>query len=325
MAIAYSQNTVVYTTGIRADTSANFRADMDVVLLAAGWVHSTATVTNGIIYDITSPQGLGARCVVFDTNTNTSTAPSTVSFQFQGTTGTNTGYIHAIAIETTSSYIQGYQAVAGICQLFFSLPGIGFFNPDVGGHPPNSFAGGIPFIPDQVGAECVAQINNPLPTEIWWTCGAQSNRTDLRVQNYCILDYSYSLNGVATSGTSGGGDNDSFALRVYPIIQTNRDGAGITLMIPVQYDNLTQAYRLDPFIGWGGRIQGQIWDSYIETKTNTLEAIETFDEGVGTSTWINYASGPTGWQSNGNGCEAHSLFLMNGFVASGTGISNYAY
>lgn len=323
MPIAYSQATVIYTTGLRNDTSAHLRADLDTAFLAAGWVHTTNTVSNGWLYQCTSPQGLKANLLVQDTNT--AGTGNSILFQMQGTGATNTGWSHTLVCSNAgTAYSPGYQIVVGTCQFFISLPNVSYFNSSDGGHSANAVAGGIPFLPASTNTECTVEANGTLATELWWSCGATGGDTDFRTQNYCIEEFSYSSNGTATLGnTNTGNMDDKTALRIFPLVQTNANAPVTTLMVPEFYDNTNTAILMDCLVGWENQIQGQIWDSFIMTKTNTLEDVRVYSETWGTSTWINYSSAPTGWQHNGNGTIIFSLYLLTGTSAGGP--TNYVY
>lgn len=324
MAIAYSQSPIVYTTGLRQDTSPHLRADLDTALLSAGWVHTTNTVSNGFEYQCTSPQGLAARCQIYDTNTGGT--GNQLTFKFLGTAGTNTGWQHTLLCsQTGTSYNNGYQIVAGVCQFFVSLPGVSYLNPVGAGHFANAVAGGIPFLPNSTNTECTAETGGPLPTELWWSCGATGNHTDFRTQNYCIAEFSYSKNNTAYLGTTSGSfGDDKYALRLFPLVQTNANAPVTVLMVPVFYDTGSPGTPIfiDSLMGWGNQIQGQLWDSFMMTESKLLEDVQTFSETFGTSTWINYSNAPTGWQANGNGTLLFALYLMTGFQQ---GPGNYAY
>jgi hypothetical protein len=323
MAIAYSQaNPIVYATGIRTDSSPHCRADIDAALLIAGWVHTTNTISNGFEYSLTSPQGLGALCHIFDSNT--AGTGNQLTIQFLGTAGTNTGYPHVLScLSTGTAYAPGYSVIAGPCQMFLFLPGVGFFNPSEGGHAPNSVAGGIPFLPTSTNVDCVAQAQTPLPTELWWSCGADGGDTDFRVQNYCTYAFSYSKNNISYVPSAFGSD-DPNALRIFPLVQTNANTSAAILMVPVLYDTSPGVPLLiDTLVGWQNQVQGQIWDSFIMTKPMPLDDIQTYTETFGETSWSNYANAPTGWQHNGNGTEIYALYLL--FNYTPTALSNYAY
>lgn len=330
MGIAYSEGTVVYTTP-RSDTSAHFLADLDAALTSAGW--SGAAITGGTKYTIASPQGLQCKVKIFDDGATVFGGWHYLTVQFLSVDETLLGFAHKLLYGVPDYEAYGYELVANQCQLFVALRGI-TQEGVIGSLRHYSVAGGIPYVPSSVDPECAASAGpDAAVSRIFWSCGDAVFNTDFRNSRYCTSAYSYCLNGAVTvkaAASSEAGPENPYtgALQLYPLTMTG-DADAWYLRQPriVKYKSGDPLY-LHPFIGWGFKIQGQLWDAFMVSRDTTLDEIVTTretDAGGGTrlSTWLawNYQI-PSG-EKGGGGTWFATLYLLKGTAASG--IWNYAY
>src|SRR5262245_55843003 len=121
MGIAYTPDPskLVYQTAIDASTSANLRSALHGAVTAAGWTVA-ATLTNGRMYALESPQGLAAKCRIQDTGRAIPGVNSCVDVQFRSFDEVRLGKVHDVCYGASAGTLQVW---ANQCQLFISRPG----------------------------------------------------------------------------------------------------------------------------------------------------------------------------------------------------------
>jgi hypothetical protein len=335
MPIRFSGTIPVYTT-LRATSSAALRGDIDAAVLSVGWVH-TSTLTNGFTYTLTSPQGLACNCRIQDTGATEGTPLGTtenyLEVQFSGAgTSTTTGVVHRLIYSSTNtSYTGGYQLIAGVCQMFLSMPGVSN-QIMTGGHRANTVSGGIPAITDDVSSACTVS-GAPLITENWWSCGISKNGDQcLRTGRYFRNNYSYCLNGVVYNKdvtSSNDLDNyESMPLQLLPLTATqNIDFFAYVYPRVVKYNDDTPLV-IDALLGFHWKIVGQIWDAFQKSRDTTLDELVTSTEldSLGnpyTATWQAFNYGIPDENKGGSGTWFATLYLLRSLPI--TALGNYAY
>lgn len=317
MGIAYAQQKQVYAQ-FRCDTSAHFRADLDAILESVGWTNKTV-VSNGFKYTLFSPQGLTCKVLIKDEGATVGVLGyKAITFQFLSADETTFSRKYYLIYDHPDYNLIGYQVIAGYCQFFISLPGI-----SSGGWIAayaHSFAGGIPRIPEPTLVDCTAEMPGAI-SQTWWCCSSGVEtfgpEPNIRFNLWCRHYYSYSLNGTASDGP-GGENAQSQSLQLYTFKPTNNTEIGL-VPLTVYYSNGTPL-DIDPFVGWGSFIRGQIWDGFIRTAARAIDGVITTIEIDANGNQVNVV-----WKCYGS--EAYgSLYLrIEDFVPAIPIGSNYAY
>lgn len=334
MAVKFSGTQPVYST-LRADTSVHLRGDLDNALIGAGWTHDTV-LSSGYLYQLQSPQGLACKCRIQDTGaTETTTLGTTehyLEIQFQSDDTALQGVEHRLIYSSTNtSYAGGYQVIAGICQMFLSMPGI-TDEQMAGGHRANTVAGGIPAIPDDVSTPC--QITGaPTITDNWWSCGIAKNGDPCaRTSRYFRNNYSYCRNGILyTKDVVLTDDSDSYEtmpLQFLPLTATQNIDYFPYIYPQVLKYNDSVPLVIDALMGFHWVIVGQVWDAFQMSAPTSIDDIVTStetDEGNNsfTATWqaFNYHVPSDG--KGGVGTWFATLYLLRSMP--GEDLCNYAY
>ncbi len=272
MPVAYSQHKIVNGT-LRGDTTANFIADLELQLIAAGW-QLDRTLTGGYVYIMTSPDSvtLQAKVLVQDDVDYHTEHPSVDLYNFRGPV------IRFLNMaETVQSFqyqlrgaavYSGYQTVVGKSQIFISVPGHD-------GTGWSALAGGIPALPTDNGV-CVAGLTPPSITDFWWACGGAQWGFDFRTQANCYACMTYYLNGVAVISP----DNNNILpeaglLCLFPLTSPDTYSSGVINWPTVTY-LAHSVLNIDAFIGWGWNLRGEIWDAFLQTAATTLDQRGTY-------------------------------------------------
>ncbi len=277
MPVAYSSLPIVKST-TRADTAAHMIADLHAILTTAGWT-TVSSVTGGHKYTITSPQGFQAKLLIQDDINYKVDYPGpgatlynfrSMVFQFWDSTFTIPGFPHQVKADGTFS---GTQVIAGICQVFLSVPG---HTANETSYHWSSVAGGIPSRPNDTGP-CNAGIGAVTVTDIWWSCGGSQFPFDFRVQANCYACMTYYFNGTAVIAV----DNNNVRpydglLCLFPLAPVD------TYTIPVEFPAITYSAHtplcIDAFLGWEWAIKGQLWDAFLQTNAQVLDSIGSFSD-----------------------------------------------
>jgi hypothetical protein len=319
VAVAYSNHPVSHTT-IRSDTSAHLLADLDTALTAVGW--SSSVVTGGHKYTLTSPQGYTCKVKIWDAGDS-----NRIRVQFLSTDETLSGYVHPLLYGVAAVYNIGYELVAGRCQFFLAVIGITTQSLVVGTHD-YTVAGGIPYVPASVVPECTASAGSDATTQIWWSSGAGgSDYSDVRLGRVCSGGYSYCLNSTVFVSTAAGADSGlTSGLRIFPFTSVeNVDVWYAARPRAVKYGSGATMY-VEPYIGWGEQIRGQLWDAVQATKGQLLDTtlvtstIDTNGHAV-SLTWLVWNENIT--TRGGGGTYFSTLYLL--INNAGTSLYNYAY
>lgn len=285
MAIAYSHRFIFHGT-IQADTSANFRADTDTALLAAGWT-IIRSITDGKVYE-SSPapsSGLAMRLIVQDRGTGGFAGPYII-FQPMSVSEASVGIAHTIVYGNGN--IPHYQTIAGCSQFWISVPNA--VNPPITGDHSSSFACGVPCLPPGTlvapSPECSAVGVAPgVFTDIWWANGPGNDaffyRQDFRSGPRCYGCFEYSVNNVITIVNPSSGVDQSpqqGMLGLFFLSSTyNIDGTGASQAQVITY-NIGAPLYIDSLMGWLWQIRGQLWDSFQQTNAQTLDQISVFTD-----------------------------------------------
>jgi hypothetical protein len=275
MGIAYAQMHQLYGR-VRANTSVNLRADLDIILNDAGWSNKVA-VSNGYKYSLLSPQSLTCKVLIKDKGTVVGpVGVHAITIQFMSNDEMSLGMEHHLAYGV---YTQ-YQVIVGYCQLFISLPSE--YGGGTLGAYFHTFAGGIPRIPDGTSVDCVAEHGADI-SQSWWTCSsgeyAFGITESFRSHLYCNYNYSYNRNGLVTIGT-GPQTQASPTLQLYTIKPTTNVEIQEYLghSPPTKYYGTNTPLDIDAFVGWGYYIQGQIWDAFLRTGAGTVDGVVATQE-----------------------------------------------
>jgi hypothetical protein len=322
MGVRYTGGPIVYLQTIRADTSANMRADLDAAVLAAGWTDKTA-VTGGFKYTLTSPDGLQMKVWIQDlgdhTITNSFIRITPTSFD-EVRVGNPQVMVYGGAFSASL-----YEVWANVCQFFVALVGT------VSGATFINFACGIPAIPPDVASPCTAGLNPPTVTEAWWSSGAEG-ATDFRNSRYAVGGFSTCYNGsleVFASGQSfDPGDGGYLALLPFCSTQ-NVDLQTSTPPQSVKYSNATPM-RTDAFVGWDFVMRGQLWDAFLMATPaaavdDTFSYTETAEDGSTLETsWVAWNRTVISNPNGGSGTWLGTLYLLTQ-APFGESLANIAY
>ena len=321
LGIAFTNGPVQYSNSLRDDTGAHLLADLDALLLAVNWTHA-AVIPSGYIYQISSPQMLGAYVQIVDVGSLGQGPLNAYAGHLEitvmdNTAGLNAGFVHWLAYGYGASSLQ---AVANQCQLFASLPSTE--TPPIFGAAV-SVALGIPFVSVGAGA-CTTGINPEVTSSLWWSCGSgedEFRQADFRTAWAPLINFSYSRNGVTQTGSSSR-SQASGMLCVFPLTPVNVSPVSV-----VKYGFGTPL-SIDPFVGWNYAIFGQMWDAFLSTAFGSADSEFSTAEpnsGGGTSiaNWITWAFEDDG--SNVAGTFFGTLCLLTSPAESTGGGFAYAY
>jgi len=279
MGIAYTHRTIIKTS-LRADTSANFRADVDTALTAANW-SVIRSVTNGKVYEtVAAPVStLKMRLLVQDSG-----AGGLINFQAMNVSETALGVVHTIIVANT---VTEYQAIVGCSQLFISIPGT--VTTPVSGHQSSSFACGVPSLPyGTARPDCVLAGTPGIVTDIWWSCGPGDRAffycPDFRSSPLCFGCFSYSVNNSVTIVNPGGGtggvsqDPTQGMLGLFFLSPTTNISFSGYVAVPMTTYAIGAPLYIDTLMGWLWAIQGQLWDSFQQSNAQPLDQISTYED-----------------------------------------------
>lgn len=269
MAVAYSDKTIVRSS-ISGSPAAAMVSDLNTILIGAGWIVTT-TLTGGFIYEITSPQTVHykARVLIQDDVNYKIDHPAADLYNFrslvlQVMNVAQTVVSFPYQLQATGAFAE-YQVIAGICQLFISVPGRA-------GGAWSAVACGIPFVPPNVGS-----CSGPADTvvDIWWANGGSQFAFDWRTQANCYACMTYYLNGAVVIAA----DNNNVRpldglLCLFPLTAVNTYASNQISWPTITYSS-HQPLNIDAFVGWAWSMRGQIWDAYLQTAAGTLDAFVT--------------------------------------------------
>lgn len=282
MAIYISDGSVPkYNRFVRGDTRANLLAGMHTLLSSAGW--GSTTITGGYQYQLQSPQGLLARCNVWDPGSG-----DKIKVKFLSEDLLREGPEHQLVVKAN----RYYRMHAGVCQLFQCVAGVS--NSEA--FDLTSLSGGIPFVPELDLPDSLSSPFCPFepdaPTECWWSCGdLGSGSSNFRNSRNGGPAWSACFNGELFS-TAIGGIPDVSALRLVPItISVNVDHFFGIVPETEHYPPGSQNPLFGaPWIAFGtpsintGRVRGILWNSMYCSMARILEdEISRYD-----LTWVNY-------------------------------------
>ncbi len=271
MPVAYSDELIVRTT-VSGASPAAFISDLNSVLTTAGWIITT-TLTGGFIYEIQSPQMYKAHVLVQDGVNYHIDHPAVGIYSFTSVVIQFLNVAETVVSFPYQLFMTGanptYQLIAGVCQLFISVPG-------VPGGGWRAFAGGIPWLPPDSGV-CVAGITPVIVTDIWWANGGSQFAFDWRTQANCYACMSHYLNGVVVIAADNNGILPwAGLLCLFPLTAVN------TYAVPINWPTITYSthnvLNIDAFVGWEWHIHGQLWDAYLQTAAGSLDAIVTAED-----------------------------------------------
>jgi hypothetical protein len=316
MAVAYSDKPIVFTT-LDTSTMNGLIAEIDAALTAAGWTVKTI-ISAGFIYTLTAPHTPSNYQVkvliqnsiqyLIDNPTADLYTGESVVLQLMSVSGGNKGFPHQLLPHNGHSTVTELQIVAGAYQMFISWPG----------HPGgawSSFACGIPYVPPNTGA-CAVGSPAIVVTEIWWANGGSQFPYDWRTQANCYACSEYNINGVTTTQA----DNSNILpanglLCLFPLTAVNTYNVAQISWPTITYSS-HNVLNIDAFMGFQFWIRGQIWDAYLQTAAQTLDALVTaFDIDASGNT---FSVESITWHSD----FFSSLQLI---IAIGGGFGNVAY
>lgn len=275
--VKYSLKPIIFSLP-RADNSADLRADIHSLLIAAGW-QVTSTLTEGYIYNCTSPQGFQLGLLVQDGPSFSGVYDSSfVIFQLQSFDGTLTGYQNALRVGPTWGPLQ---AIAGICYLWVSTT-------STAGSITRSFACAVPYVQDTEGPCSVT--SKVTLSQIAWACGGSTNGisffghtiTDFRFGPNAFAGASYLYNTTMTIWTPDNSSIDTTAgmlclLTLMPLHNFTTDAewnqSPVTIMS--ETETFHDPIPIDALVAWNGQIQGQLYDAFIKTGPGTLDQVIT--------------------------------------------------
>ncbi len=272
MPVAYSKHRIVNDV-LRADTAAHFIADLELQLIAAGWVHDR-TLTGGYVYVMTSPDQAGyqAKLLVQDDINYKIDNPLVDLYNIRGPVLRVLNMDESIQsfqyqMQANNAF-DSFQTVVGKSQLFISVPG-------VDGQHWASFACGIPAMPVLAGS-CVLGLTPPTITDMWWACGGSQWGFDFRTQANCYANMNFYLNGSLHTAP----DNNSISpdlgyLCLFPLTSPDTYSSGTVNWPTITY-SAHAVLNIDAFLGWAWNVRGLLWDAFLQTAAQTLDATGVF-------------------------------------------------
>ncbi len=275
MAVAYSDLPIVCTT-LSTATMNGLIAEIDTALTGAGWTVKTV-ISAGFIYTITAPHSpspyqfkvliQNSIQYLIDNPTADLYTGESVVLQAMSVSGANRGFPHQLLPHDGHSTVTTLQIVAGAYQMFISRPGF-----PGGGW--TSVACGIPYVPPNTGA-CAVGSPAIMVTEIWWSCGGSQFPYDWRTSANCYACSTYNINGV----TAIQADNNNILpanglLCLFPLTAVNTYNVAQISWPTITYST-HNVLNIDAFLGFQFWIRGQLWDAYLQTAAQSLDALVT--------------------------------------------------
>jgi len=266
MGIAFTKEPIVRATAT-GSTRAALILSIAEILQDAGW--SAEELSNGWRMMATSPQGFQAKIWLQDLGeTMLSIYGPAISIRMSCADND-----HASATQKLVAGVdRSYDVLAGVCQVFISLPEVSSeAAPD--GFWGHHFAGGIPWLPEDAEGPCLNRLSTDV-SSAWWLSGSgpRSFRNAHTHGNWNWAGY-WSTDGLHTTGSGG-------HLQARVIALENHPYSAYPALPAVVYGDGEPLY-LDPLIAWGQpghgeppKIRGQIWDAVWSTKPLNLG--ETF-------------------------------------------------
>lgn len=316
MGVRYSKKPIVYSTSVRADTSANMRADLDAILSAAAVAKASAT--GGFKYTLQSPDGLQMKVWVQDLGDNDE-FHNYIRVTATSTDEERAGPIALLSLAQGGPFqpVGTYEAWVNCCQFFVSVFGVaGAYN----------FACGVLALPSAESGPCTATGSVPDITELWWSSASDDDTVhgaqNFREGRYDSGNWALSYNG-ALIGTTG------LVLGMMPLCESfNVDYAYGSPAAIARYTSGV-GFRIDALIAVASQIYGQMWDAHLyslpETLDSTVDLTDT--DSVGDSmetTWLAWNNGvPSSPPTAGTGTVLATLYLLT--VLSTESLANIAY
>lgn len=271
MAVAYSDRLIVRSAAA-GTSAAGMISDLHAILLLANW-NISSTLTAGYIYEITSPQTVNYKAhVLIQDNVNYKIDnPSSdlynfesVVIQFLNVDETVPSFPYQLKANSTFA---SFQVIAGICQLFISVPLIA-------GGAWSSFAGGIPWLPPAGGCGVPPVIVD----DIWWACGGSQFAFDFRAQANAYACMTYYLDGVAVIAADNNNERPLDGLLcLFPLTAVNTYAVDQIPWPTITY--LThRPLAIDAYVGWAWHIRGQLWDAYLQTAAGTIDSLVSAED-----------------------------------------------
>jgi hypothetical protein len=331
MGIAYSPDqTKLILSDVDASTPAALLAGLHTAVTAAGW-STVRSITDGHVYELTSPQDSTLKCRVRIQDTGRTLSGSLITgtldaidLQFLSVDEASEGYPHYLACEAG----RVLRVHLNPCQVFIWDPAA---DPLSRGR---SVSGGIPYV-DATTVEPIPACAPGGPAraaEVWWNCGdtndtgaAHTFRTHYRIYPG---HWSAFYNGrLINSDSPATGYEGRGAVRILPLTpanpilldeRTNKSLDG-TPEAATRWYGSERALYIEPLLAWWHempqRYIGQVWDSFLATANVTETEIVD-----GSETWVNYSKQVTGQ----NYSYYSSLFLLTVAGAAPAGV-NVAY
>jgi hypothetical protein len=336
MGVAYSGGHVEYST-LRADTIAHLQADLDALLLRCGWTHTA--VTGGYAYLLTSPQDLQAKLTITNSGDTEAFTPwPNLRLVIANADGSAAGQWHFLATTSSTYATVGYEAIAGPCQLFVALRGYATqaIGRDAGGVETQSqryaFACGVPYVSTPVDA-CATSSGSDTTTATWWASSKETmpdDKDNFRSGRYCSGFYDVSHNGTTTSiGNSPYKSAYDSPLELFPLTETQDVDFWFYSRPQVLKYGSGDPLFLNPFVGWGFKIYGQLWDAFLASApAAAVDDVKTTTEtdtagGSRLCTWLGWNYKIPEESKGGGGTWYATLYLLT--TKYTRGVENLAY
>lgn len=299
------------------------------ILAAAGW-NNLGAITGGYKFELTSRQGLQARCTLVASDFGAGEHGAALTMMSADESAVGATFRLKCAPDQT------FKAIANECQLFAWLPGYSddAFNTNYN----HNYACGIPFVfpseleEEPTAGECGIIDNAEIVTrDLWWACGGSGTAFQPATFRWSLTTSKFTSTASWNYGVIGG-TGAAQSVRIFPTRH-----ARSTLGVSVDYTRWANGdpIYLDPLIGWGdaagnpAKFRGQIYDaflaSYDQPLEDTLTTGEPNEEGGLTSVnWLNYTHSNlmSGASTNEYGSYNGSLYLRRPGLRS---LNNIAY
>ena len=299
-----------------------FVEELADLLDAAGW-NRLGTVTGGYKYELTSRQGLQARCTIAAHATDPNVALTMMSADES---------VVADPFRIVIAADQAFKCWANECQMFVWLPG--YSDDAFSGNYHHNWACGIPYVfgaelsAEPTEGECgIIDTAEIVTQELWWACGSPGSGAAPQTFRWTLTTNRFNSQASWNPGEINGAAS---AVRIF---QT-RHGR-VTLGLSRDYTRWANGdpIYLDPLIGWGdatggpAKFRGQIYDAFLASFDQPLEDVVTTSEpnadgGFTAVTWINYTHSKSASASNESGSYNGSLYLRRPGLRS---LNNVAY
>lgn len=313
---AHAPEQIYYGTFTGTDRD-SYIAEWDTRFRSVGWI--ATPITGGFRYTITSPEGLTALVEMWHTDNTgqvwfrmlSSGATSRVSTSY---------FVYPIgtAIDSTP---QTMVLWCNPCQWFIAKVGTS----GSGEFWPRSVMGGIPKTDACDGG---------LAGESWWFLGDDNFNGTFRRTCEPSTSFSVCTNGVLRASPSAAYEADRLRIvrRVWTAWNHWDRSDAYHANDPVVFADGT-GILYDPLIAWSvtdgkvAPIQGELWDSFMDTKEAALEATRSTTEpmaggGTGTRQWASFMHGP---KSDGSRTNASFWLLLPETGITPHWIMNIAY